>query len=184
MAAGARHVTRLGHIAVGEQHRRVGFVGLDAGGVDRHHVGAVGEIGDAAKTLGLALGAIDPTRAIEAHQLGVGGGVDLGLDLEPERPRRRLGDGQAVRGGDVLFRRQGGAVERERFEHEPIAVEHEGRRRRAVGTGLERQRGAHPRGLGVERNVEFHGLDQPVRRAVILQADGAGLFGAHILTLL
>ena len=183
MAAGARQVACFGHIAVGEQHRRVGFVGLDAGGVDSHHVGTVGEIGDAAKTFGLALGAIDPTRAIEAHQLRVGGWVDLGLDLEPERPRRRLRDGQAVRGGDVLFCRQGGAVEQKRFEHEPVAVEHERRRRAAVRARLEPERGTYPRGLGVERNVEFHGLDQPVRRAIILQADGPSLFSAHILTL-
>ena len=58
MPAGAGHVAGGDEIAVGEQHRGVGFVGLDAGGVDRHHVGPVGEISDAAKAFGLALGAI------------------------------------------------------------------------------------------------------------------------------
>jgi hypothetical protein len=62
MPAGAGHVAGLDQVAVGEQHRRVGFLGLDAGGVDRHHVGPVGKIGDAPEALGLALGAVDRAR--------------------------------------------------------------------------------------------------------------------------
>src|SRR6266849_3463591 len=93
-------------IAVGEQHRRVAFLGFDAGGVDRHHVGAVGEIGDAAEALGLALGAKDRSRAIKARELGVGGGIDGGLDLQPERPVRRLRDGQPGGRCDVLLGRK------------------------------------------------------------------------------
>jgi hypothetical protein len=31
----------------------------------------------------------------------------------------------------------------------------------------------------MQRNVEIDGFDQPVGRAVILQADGAMFFGAH-----
>ena len=33
--------------------------------------------------------------------------------------------------------------------------------------------------VGCERNVEFDGLDEPIGRAIILQADGTGFFGAH-----
>ena len=57
-------------IAVGEQHRRFAFVGLDARGVDRHHVGPVGEIGDAAKAFRLALGAIGAGRNGRAPSAG------------------------------------------------------------------------------------------------------------------
>ena len=49
-------------IAVGEQHRRFGFVGLDARRVDRHHVRPVEEIGDAAEAFGLALRAVGAAR--------------------------------------------------------------------------------------------------------------------------
>jgi hypothetical protein len=31
----------------------------------------------------------------------------------------------------------------------------------------------------MQRDIEMHPVDQPVRRTVILKADGAGLFGAH-----
>ena len=72
----AGQVAALAQIAVGEQHRRLGLVGLDAGGVDRHHVRPVGEIGDAAEALGLALRAIGAARPVEAEELGVGGRID------------------------------------------------------------------------------------------------------------
>ena len=63
------------------------------------------------------------------------------------------------------------------------------RRRRRARAGA----GAAPFGLGFSvsvartrvavgssEHVEIDGLDQPVGRAVVLKADGAGLFGAHI----
>jgi hypothetical protein len=31
----------------------------------------------------------------------------------------------------------------------------------------------------MEANIELDGFDQPIRRAVVLQADGAVFFGAH-----
>ena len=70
----------LDQVAVAEQHRRLVAVRLDPGGVDGQHVGTVEEIGDAAEAFGLALGAVIAARAVEAHQLGVRGRVDLGLD--------------------------------------------------------------------------------------------------------
>ena len=33
--------------------------------------------------------------------------------------------------------------------------------------------------VGCKRHVEVDGFDQPIGRAVILEADGAGFFGAH-----
>ena len=57
-------------VAVGQQHRRFGFVGLDARGVDRHHVGPVREIGDAAKAFRLALRAIGVRRSDRGPSTG------------------------------------------------------------------------------------------------------------------
>ena len=70
------------------------------------------------------------------------------------------------------------AVERKRAKLQLLAVEHQ-RRRRARGVGLEPELGAH-RGRGrMQRHVEIDGFDQPVGRTIILEADGAGFFGAH-----
>ena len=62
-AAGKR--AAFDQIAVGQQHRRFGFVRFDPRRVDRHHVGPVREIGDAAETFGFALRAIGTARPVE-----------------------------------------------------------------------------------------------------------------------
>ena len=67
--AAAGQIAALAQIAVGEQHRRFGLVGLDARGEDRHHVGTVGIIGDAAEAFGLALGAVVAARPVEPGEL-------------------------------------------------------------------------------------------------------------------
>src|SRR5262249_8211727 len=91
---------------------------------------------------------------------------------------RRLRNGHLVRRHDEPLRRQGGAVEFQRAQLERLAVEHEGRGRRAVPVGPQRERRTHASRRGVERDIEFHALDQPVGRTVILKTYGAGLFGA------
>jgi hypothetical protein len=35
----------------------------------------------------------------------------------------------------------------------------------------------------MERDIEMHGLHQPIGRTIILQADGESLFGAHAIDL-
>ena len=137
MPVGAGHVALGDQIAVGEKDRRFAFVGLDARGVDRHHVGPVEEIGNAAETFGLALCAIGGAGAVKSHELGVGRRIDHGLDLERERLVRRLRDGELVRRRHEGFGRQRLAVERERPELEFLAVEHQ-RRRRCSAVRLER----------------------------------------------
>ena len=71
------------------------------------------------------------------------------------------------------------AVELQRGQLELLAVEHERRGAALVGIGLQRQRRADPRRGRVERDVEFDRLHQPVGRAIIGKADGAGFLGAH-----
>ena len=147
-------------------------------GVDGQHVGPVEEIGDAAKALGLALGAIGGAGAIKPHERGVGRGVDLGLDFERERPVRRLCDRELLRRGEKAATGQWLAVERQRSELEFLAVEHE-RRWRSLGVRPDRELGTHRRCGCIERNIERHGFDEPVGRTVIFQADGTRFFGAH-----
>ena len=180
MPARAGQVAGGDEISIGEQHRRVGLLGLDAGGVDRHDIGTVEEVGDAAKALCLALGAVDRARTIEAHELGIGGWIDDGLDLQPERAVRRLRDGEPVGGRDELFGRKRRAVEFQPPQVQRIAIERERRGRRAVPVGPQRQGRAHPRRGRIELDVEFHRLDDPIGLAVIFQTNGTGFFGAHI----
>jgi hypothetical protein len=126
---GAGYGTLRHQIAVGEQDRRLVLVGFNACAVDRHHVRTVEEISDAAEALGLALRAVSGPGAIKAHQLRVGRRVDERLDLEFERPIRRLGNGQLFRRGEVAFLRHFLAVDRQRAENKVFAVKHEGSRR-------------------------------------------------------
>ena len=67
MPVGARHVALRNQIAVGQQDRRLAFVGFDARGVDGHDVRPVEEISDAAEAFGFALRAIGGAGAIKAH---------------------------------------------------------------------------------------------------------------------
>src|SRR5208283_1907120 len=155
-----------------------GFVGLDARGVDRHHIRPVEEIGEAAKAFGLALRAIGGAGAIKAHELRVGRRIDDGLDLELERAVRRLRDGEPFRRGEKAVVRERLAVEFERTQREFVAVEDEGRwYARAVR--LKREVGPDDSRGRIERYVEIDGVDQPIGRAVLLQTDGAWFFGVH-----
>ena len=88
-------LARRFEIAVGEQHRRFGLVRLEPHAIGREHVGPIEEIGDAAEAFGLALRAIGRARAIEPHQLGVGGRIEPRLDAQRERPARRVGEREA-----------------------------------------------------------------------------------------
>lgn len=67
----ARQIPALHQVAVGEQHRVARLVGLQPRGVPGHHVGAVGEEGDATEALRLAL-------AGRGGGGGGGGGLKLG----------------------------------------------------------------------------------------------------------
>ena len=179
MPVGAGHLSGRDEIAVREQHRRLGLVGFDPGGEHRHHVRPIGEIGDAAEAFGLALGAIGPGRTIETHKLRVGGRVHHGLDVETERPLRGVRNGQQVGGDDIAIGRQGHAVERQRDQRKAVAVESERCARFAGRVRLDDQSRAHTGCDRVERDVERDSVDHPVRRTVILEADGLGRVGAH-----
>src|SRR5208337_4709257 len=129
----------------------------------------VEEIGDAAKAFGLALRAIGGAGAIEAHELRVGRRIDDGLDLELERTVRRLRDGKPFSRGEKAVVGERLAVELERAQRELFAVEDE-RRWHARAVRLELEFGSDDGCSRIERYVEVDGVDQPIGRAVVLQA--------------
>ena len=136
--------------------------------VAAEHVGAVGEEGDAAEALGLALGAQHPARRVEAHQLAVGGGVELDLGFD-----------QRAVAGDLDDQRRPvhpplgvPAVDRDPQRRQLVAVEPQ--RAVVVAVALDAEPGADPRRLGIEVEVELDLGHQPVGRAVIL-APGLGM---------
>ena len=95
-------LTGFDQVAVRQQHGRDRYVRFDPRLKAGKIVGAVDEIGDAAKALRFALRAIDAARHVEAFERGVLGGRDLSDDLE------RKGCGRAVQ----RQRRLVGAVSR------------------------------------------------------------------------
>ena len=165
----------LDQVAVGEQHRAGRAVGFQRDGVARHHVGAVGEAGDAAEALGLTLGEEASVRQVEARQRGVGARIHPGDDLDHHAIARNVDVDDAAVLAQPL-RRQ--AVHGQRHALERLAPKPEG----AVG-GVAVAHAAHAvgdqGGLGVEAEVKVDGLDRPRQRPVVGALDRRGMFGFH-----
>jgi hypothetical protein len=89
-----------------DSSQRSDGVALDAHRVAAQHVRPVGEVGDAAEALGLALGAVAAARHVEAHQGGVAGRVDLDLGGQGEGVGDGV-DGQALGVGGIGGRAAG-----------------------------------------------------------------------------
>ena len=79
-------------VAVGQQYR---MWSVDGYGKHRHHIGAVGVIGDLAKAFRLALGAIHAVRHIKPLKRGIAHRVDLYLRF-PDEGRVRHSAGQPL----------------------------------------------------------------------------------------
>ena len=166
-------------IAVAQQLREALALGLDGAGVARHHVGSVGEEGDAAEALGLALGEVAVLRTIEAGELGVLVRLDAhhGFEHEGIGQGRGIGaeDAQRIVGQGVARRRQRLAIEADGAQGKLLAMQHQ----RAAGPAriaLARQCGADFRVAVVDRDMEIDRVDQPGRRP---EVDGVRCFGAH-----
>jgi hypothetical protein len=166
-------------VAIGEQHRRLRLRRFEPDCVDAHHVGPVEEIGDASEAVGLALRAIDAAGAVEAHQLGVGTGIECGLDPEREGPRRRRLDRQPLRRDGVQRRIERHLVEQDGIRRQLVAVEHERRAGMAGRVRAQLQLRAHLGPRRIEDDVEIDRVDQPIGGTIILEADQRGVFGAH-----
>ncbi len=167
----------LDQVAVAEQHRVLFAVRLDPRAIDRHHVRAVREPGDAPKTLGFALGAENAVREVEALERGVPVGLRPAGDLELEGGRRRL-DRQMLVVDGVAVGAKRLAVEAQADQLELLAVQHQ--RRQAVAGRWIAADGEPRRDLGrgrVEPDVEVHPVHQVVRHPVVLQVDRLGRAG-------
>ena len=99
--------TAVHQIAVGQQHRVLGFVGTQRDRVAGHHIGAVQEVGDAAKAFGLALGEERFLADVQAGQLGVLDGRTGGEDFQRER---FVSFGQVFQHQAFAFHLEGGAL--------------------------------------------------------------------------
>ena len=164
-------------IAVRQQHGNEGLVGGDGDGVARHHVGPVGEIGDAAEAFRLALGEITAARDIQAAQFGVGGGGDAGFDLQHAAVGHRV-DGQDAVLDAVGVRGEGRAVAGEADQGQRLAVQAQGFGGEGFRVAVEGEAGDHPRRMGVEVERQGTGVDQEGRGAVCAEQDGLGGHGA------
>ena len=162
----------LDQVAVGQQHRVRGLVGAQRHGIHGHHVGTVQEIGDAAETLGLALGEERALAHIQAHELGVLGGRAGGEDFQI--------DGVAALGQvlqhelvAVHLERGAAAVDQHARKVQFIAVQAQ-RLRRHLGVAAHAHLVEHA-GLGrIEIEGQVHGVDPPGRSLVVGAVDGGG----------
>ena len=165
-------IARCLRIAVGEQHRAGATVGDQRHGVARHHVRAVGEVGDAAEAFGLALGEEVAAGDVQAAELGVLVRRDPGFGFQ-HAGVRQVGDGQAIRRQRERVGRQVSAVEAQCEQRQRLAVEPQRRLRVAMrGVAPQCQTRAHHGRRGIEVEVQFDGIDQERRRPVGLAPHG------------
>jgi hypothetical protein len=126
------------------------------------------------------LRAVDPVRAVKAHQLGVGRRVERGLDGEREGAVGRIGDAQGLRRRRVVARRKGAAIQPDREQRQLIAVEHEGGAGPPDWVWAQAKRRGDARLVRMKADVEFDAIDEVIRRAIILDPDGLRRVGAHV----
>ena len=125
-------VALLDGIAVGKQHRIVRPIRFDAHPVPGHDVGPVGEVGDPAKTLRLALGAVHAVGHVQAFQTGVVLRPDTGDHLQIEGIRHGL-DHQRFGLQTIFSRCQRSFVQDDRDQFHVLTVQDQ---RRLDGIGI------------------------------------------------
>ena len=157
-----------------------GLVGAQRDRVDRHHVGPVEEVGDAAKALGLALREEAAARGVEPRQLGVLVGRAGVADLERER-RRAAGPARVDHEHARLRCRNETlcAVDQHAREVEILAVQAQRLRpaRSALRSTCIRLITSVLAGSRSKRQVDA--ADPVRRRGVVLAADQGGNAFAH-----
>ncbi|EXI91449.1 MAG: hypothetical protein AW12_01276 [Candidatus Accumulibacter sp. BA-94] len=109
-------------VAVGQQDRQAGPVGAQVDDVGRHDVRPVGEPGDAAEALCLALREVAVRRPVEPRQAAVVVGVDANACAE-DQGVRRIGDGQCGFAAVVVGGGKRSAVDRQRDRLQTMTVE-------------------------------------------------------------
>jgi hypothetical protein len=169
-------------IAVRQKQRRFISFRFDAHGVNRKNVGAIKEIGDAAKAFGLALRAIDAVRAIKAHQRLVLRWCYLGFDHKPEPLGcRRIGDHKTFRRGLIGRRRKRLSVEFDALENKPIAIENKRRRAGNATATFDRQFRNHAGAVGRQPEGKVRQRNVIIARAVVLEPEDLAGICAHFV---
>ena len=164
-------IAGIDRVAIGEQHGEARLVAGHPHDVFREHVGTVGEKGDAAEALGLALGAEHAARGVEPLKLGIalGGDRHFGLDavrVASERDHQRR---------SVHLPWRIGAVDLDRKRREPVTVEPQ--RPVVAAAPLHLQGRTHPCLGGVELEIERDLRNLPVGFAIIFAAGDPGSLG-------
>jgi hypothetical protein len=164
-------------VAIGEQHRVRGLVGAQRDGVARHHVRAVEEVGDAPKTLGLALREKGALAHVQAHEPGVFGGRAGGEDFELEGLVAR---GQVFEHELVAVDLEAGAlaVDEHAREVQFLAVEAQ-RLRGYVGVAAHAHAIEYARLGRVEVEAQIDAVDPKGRRGIVLAPGDGGLGFTH-----
>ena len=171
----AVQVALRGEVAVGQQHRVRRLRSAQSDGVDRHDIGSVEEVGDAAKALGLALGEQAAVRGVQTRQLGVAVGRAGVADVEREgRIRQVVDDELAVLGaeGHAL------AVDQHAQQGQILAMQLE-RLRRHSGVALDLHAAGHERLRAVEVEGELDASDEESRRDIVFAAGQGGSAVTH-----
>ena len=165
----------LDQVAVGEQHGIRRLVRLDADAIPGHDVRPVGEIGDLAQALRLALGAEHAVRDVQALERRVRLGMDAHRAFEGERGGQVVHD-QAIVVDLITVAAQRLAIEPEPDQLQLLAVQDQGR---SALAGRRIAPHHQPRlDHGVRRlqtKLQLDLIEQVVRRPVVRQADGLRL---------
>jgi hypothetical protein len=176
-AIGARRAGAVAdQVAVGQQHRAGFGVGAQRDAVARHHVGPVGEPGDASESFGFALREVVAVGHVQTHQRRVLRRLQQRDDLEHEALGRGV-DLEPVAPDAVFAVGERTAIDRDRDQFEAVAVEHA--RAAAAVAPAHAAEGAHAGAVGVEIELEFDVVHQKFRRGIVAPLDGLGLIVAH-----
>ena len=158
------HLAALGHVAVGEERRVRGLIGLNTHRIARQYVRPVEEIGDGAEALCLALRAEAAAGHVEPFEMRVVRWADAGDDVEIEGGGRGV-DGQLAGLDEILICRQRRAIDGDALQFEPFALQHQRRRFSAHTAHMAARR--HDRRFGIKREDERNLVDQIGRGRVL-----------------
>ena len=172
--AAVRLVALLDRVAIGQQDRKARLVCDHMHAVARENVRAIGEEGDAAKALRLALGAEQAAAGIKTHQLAVAlrRQFDQRLDLV-----RRIGQRDDEGAGlEMPFAlREQPAVHLHLQRHKAIAVQPQRPVMIAIARHGQPRTNLGQRGIKIEMQRDIR--HQPVGRAIVGTADDCGRGG-------
>ena len=174
-----RQIAALDAVAVGEQHRATGPVGLDPHPEAAEQVGAIRVVGDAAEPFRLALGGDHPPADVEPFEGGVGPRIEPHRTGDDERLLGRLQHQQAVALQPVGVGGQGHAIELQGAKLQIHPLQLQGRdallRPCRPRPRQERQPRLHQGMVGEQTHRQVGALEEIGRRLVVGEVDDGHL---------